>query len=283
MKKTVMEKYARSIGLVFGVYVVVAPGVAHGEDDGSALQAEEKGNVSVAVDPAMPDAEVTRRWLEERAQQVGDELQWPLGGDGRLQVEVSGTLYDYRIEVTVWWRGERLPAQYQATGGECLCDSDEMLDQVGGAVKAGATALAEVAEQERVEEARERARALEAEEKRRAEVKAEADAARAAALAVERPATYRPGKLGNYGIGVASVGAFMAISGSIMVGRGAREPQGTWAERKDFSGPGFAVLGIGAAALVGGVSVVVVDVVRCRRKPDRCGGPVGSQWAREGW
>ncbi len=282
-----MKGNVRSFGFVIGVCIAAVPGIVLGEEGGVVPLLEEKGEggkVSVAIEPTMPDAEATQGWVEERAQQVVEDLQWPSEEEGRLLVRISGTPYDYGIEVSAWWRGELLPAKYQPQGSECECDSDAMLDQVGEAVRAGATALAEVAEQERLDEARERAREV-AEKRKAAEAKAKAkakaDVARAAALEAERPVPYRPGRLGSYGVGIGSVGALMAISGSIMAARGNPEPEGAWRERRDISGAGLAVLGVGSAVLIGGFSAVIVDAVRCRRKPARCNGVEGKgRWAQ---
>ena len=40
---------------------------------------------------------------------------------------------------------------------------------------------------------------------------------------------------------------------------------------RNWTNPGLAVLGIGATAMVGGLTVLAIDVVRCHRDASRCG------------
>jgi hypothetical protein len=77
--------------------------------------------------------------------------------------------------------------------------------------------------------------------------------------------------MGGAGIGVAVLGAAGVATGIAFVLRGEEYDRDDGIRRlgRDFRTPGYAALGAGAALLVAGVTLVVLDQVRLRRKQER--------------
>jgi len=257
-------------GRLLGVGLSVAGALAGGDaraastmgleaaEPGLAVAAASSEGVEIVVDPAVLDAEMTRGWIEERATKVIGELEDPLGEGDLIRVVLRGAPFDYRISLELRRHGRALAAEHQPSEITCDCGSKEMLDRVAEGIEAGARTIAEVAAREREEAAK--AAAWEEAELRRQE--AERDAL------VRAP--YRPTTLGRAGIGVLGGGVVVMISGVIMAVRPEQDVSEQQIVVRDWSSPGYAVIGIGTAAVVGGLTALIVDVVRCRREPSRC-------------
>lgn len=234
-------------------------------EPGLAASAASIEGVEIVVDPEVLDAEMTRVWIEERATKVIGELEHPLEEEDLIRVVVRGAPFDYRISLELRRHGRALAAEHQPAEIMCDCGSDEMLDRIGEGIEAGARTLAEVAGQERAAAAA--AAAREEAERRRQEAEREALV----------QASYRPTTLGRAGIGVLGSGVVVMTSGVVMAVQPRREVSEQQIVRREWSSSGYAVIGIGTAAVVGGLTVLIVDIVRCRREPSRCAPPPGAR------
>lgn len=235
------------------------------------------GGVEVKVDPTASDAETTRGWVESRAATVLAELERPLDEGSLVRIVVRGGAFDYRIKLVLLRNGTWLAPEHQPQEIVCACGSKEMLEQVAAAIEAGAGALSEAVEREREAAAKAEAEAAaREEEERRRRHEAEL-----AATEQQQRAPYKPSVLGRAGIGMLGAGGVLTISGVIMYSQPPQRVNEWDAHEREWANPGAVVLGIGATAMVAGLTVLIVDVVRCRRDRARCGAPT-TAWASDG-
>lgn len=217
--------------------------------------------IEVKVEESFSNAETTGRWIEERATKALDALEPGLEAGDVIHILVRGGAFDYRISLVLLRQGEPLPAERQPGELECACGSDEMLERVAEAIEAGVRVLGEAAEQERKDAA--------AEEARRQELWRKEN---------ERPVPsepeqtkYRPSKLGRMGIGLLATGGAVVLSGIIMTSQPPQSAYRWQSSDRDWSATGVTVIGIGATAVLAGLTALIVDVVRCRRDRTSCG------------
>lgn len=234
-----------------------------------------KGGVEVTVDSSVTNSATTRTWVEERAARALGALEPPLTPGDLIRIDVGGGPFDYRIALMLLRQGVALSAEDQPEEIACACGSDEMLETVAKAIEAGAHTLAEATKREREE-------AAAAEQQRREEELQRKEAERKR-QEVERTAGYRPSKLGRGGIGLIGVGVLVVITGGIIAAQGTQPVSGAYAYslRRDYSSPGRAVIGAGAAVVTAGITMLVVDRVRCQRSPNRCGTAAGAWMSRD--
>lgn len=263
-----------ALGLGLGPGHVAARGVGGAERERSEPQvaasevAEPASSerLRVEVDPALDDASRLPGWIAERSAGSVEGLEAKAGRGAWVRVEVGGETYEYRVTVT--------PMRGDSVVGEavepivCSCTSKELLERVD-------------------EEVRRVVEAFEPEPPR--EPVAEGDP-EPSPVTTELPATRRRLPpltwVGKTGVALVVVGGAGAIAGAVMVGvnRGKPLSDGYGYLARDFRNPtGFVLLGVGGALLVGGVVPLVLDLTRCRRKPEApgCGGSAraGARWS----
>lgn len=73
------------------------------------------------------------------------------------------------------------------------------------------------------------------------------------------------GPLGQIGVASIVVGGAVVITGAAFIGVGTTRPEVDPTQLRDWRPPGYALLGVGAAALVTGVALLVVDRKRSRK------------------
>lgn len=263
-----------AMGLMSDARTVGAVGIAAAGPSAAAAGSE---GVVVEVDSSVPETEMIRGWVEDRAAKVVRGLDEPLEAGASIWIGVGGAPYDYRISVVLVRDGEGLAAEHQPAEIACACGSDEMLEKVGEAIASGARTLGQVVAREREEVAKAEAEAAVREQER---LRLEAEAAGRVSGQRER---YRPSRFGRAGIGVLGVGGAVMLSGIVMAAQEDQKLAGNPIFSRVWSTPGYTVLGIGAAVAVGGLSVLIVDVVRCRRDRARCGNAAAwmgeARWA----
>lgn len=235
-----------------------------------------KGGVEVTVDSSVTNSATTRSWVEERAARALGALEHPLTPGDLIRIDVGGGPFDYRIAFTLLRQGVALSANDQPEEIACACGSDEMLETVAKSIEAGARTLAEATKREREE-------AAAAAERQRREEELQRQEAERKRQEAERTAGYRPSKLGRGGIGLIGVGGLVVITGGIIAAQGAQPASSAYAYsfRRDYSSPGRAVIGVGAAVVTAGITMLVVDAVRCRRSSNRCGTAAGAWMSRD--
>jgi len=254
-----------ALALVVGLGLASGRAWAHAPEEPAA--AATTNGVEVTVEASFTNGATVLGWIEERAARTLEALEPKLADGDRIRIIVRGGAYDYRISLELLRRGTVLPAAHQPSEIACACSSDEMLDTVAKGIEAAVRTLDELAKQERAEAEAAAERRRREEEQRRQEAERKRQEA-------ERAAGYRPSKLGRTGIGIFGLGGLVVVTGGIIA---ARPPQ----TQNDRGSLGYGVLATGVAAAVSGLTVLLVDVVRCRRNPSRCGDSPTSWMTRD--
>ena len=270
---------ARLVSTMLGAGLVLVSGTAWGSSrvgpvaSAPATASTPKRGIEVEVDAAMTNAATTRGWVEERAARALEALEPPLAAGDLVRIAVRGGPFDYRISLVLLRDGTPLAAEDQPGETECACNSDEMLEAVAAAIEDAARKLAEVAERELEAEAEaQRRREAEGEDARRREEERKRREAETAG--------YRPSKLGYAGVGTFCTGTALTIGGIVMMRQRPQLVNQWQVNNRDWTIPGRALLGIGVTAMTTGLTILIVDAVRCRRDRSRCG-PTTTAWMPE--
>lgn len=232
-----------------------------------ATSAEATSTEAAALDPlgqglvvkvadSLPEHELVRGWIEDRGYAALGRSGRALVGSDLIRVAVKGGPFDYRISLQVRRNGNDLAEQPEPL--VCACGSDEMLKLVGQAIGAAAEQLAVAVEAEREAERAAVAARSEAECRQR-----EDEAVSAAVKAANEQRRYRPTALGAGGLVSLGLGAGL-FAGGLGLTEQVPGSAALW------SGGAKAMVGIGSVALLGGLTMLVVDVARCKRGSDRC-------------
>jgi hypothetical protein len=226
----------------------------------------------VRVADEVPDAEVIHKWIEQRGHEVLGERRALLEVRDLIRVAVRGGPYDYRITLQVRRDGRDLPDQPDPV--ICECGSDEMLVRIGEAIDVAADRLVVAAAQERRAEEMKRKGTERQAAQRRAELAAiELEDGRAHVSSrrrggdAARSHRYRSTPLGVAGIALLSTGAALLVGGIGITAADGSNERG--------SPGGLAMIGIGSTSWLTGMTMLVVDIARCRRDPSKCDAPRG--------
>jgi hypothetical protein len=254
-----------TLGLVLASWLVSATSFAAPAAGGgiSSEEAEVPGPSAVPglriwIEPTVPEGERIRGWVEERARAVLTERMRPIEPEDVIRVAVRGGPYDYRIHIALV-RNKRL-LEEQMDVLVCECGSDEMLVRVGEAIRAGAERIEQAADVERAAAAQ-----IAAEE--------HAEWRRQEHDPPDAPSkTWRHSALGVVGVVVAALGVTTFGGGIAMVAVGRAPVRDRSNLQRDWRPPGVAALVVGGTALAAGVTMTVVDLVKCRQEPSpsRC-------------
>lgn len=231
-------------------------------------------SLRVAVAPSIADAPLLTQWLEERNTELGDALALP-GHAQWIDVQIDGATYEYDVNVVAMRDGEPLapssaPIVCECTSGSLLAMLDREISSAVyrlrstpiGARPPEPTPTPTVATPERVS---------------------------SSAGADVRPPRPRLWSISPLGVAGAATGAF----GLIALGAGSAfvvaepHPIDGWSKLdRDLAPLGYATLSVGAAALAGGVAMIVIDALRVRRRsrlavaPTHGRGTVGAIFVR---
>ncbi|MCA9652433.1 MAG: hypothetical protein H6712_11725 [Myxococcales bacterium] len=222
-----------------------------------------EGPVQVEVAAEMIEGELYHGWIHDHAR-TALERRAPLRAGDRISVRLRGFALDYTIEVRAYRPGEEGQPRWTADKG-CKCKLDEMLLEVELLVDRAADELAAVAGAEQ-RAAREEQRLA------RERAEAEAEQARLEEENALRSEPYRPARLGFAGAVATGVGGGMLVTGIALAAKGQGAPTGNdLVAPSDLRPPGFALLGVGLGILSTGVTLLVIDVVRCNKDRLECG------------
>lgn len=212
----------------------------------AAAPSAASGPLRVEIDPSIDDASLLAGWILERDLGVAKEIPLVDGHEQWVAVQVSGATYDYRVSVTPMRDG--LPLD-PAKGPEvCECNSEALLVLLDERIAATVAEL--------------RARPPE----QRSPAEPTHDPFSGQAVVVDHPKRLR--KLGSVGIGVAVLGAGLLSAGIPLMLRQDDFSGGTGATIKTRSTQGYGIgMAVGGGvALVAGVSLLAVDLVRQRQR-----------------
>jgi hypothetical protein len=214
------------------------------------------GSLVVEVDPSNLDPDNLRQWVQDRGAQVLAARAGVLGPEDEIRVHVAGQTFDYRVTVEIRRRGQELSQRPEPL--VCGCNSAELLERLESKIGEAADLLLAAARAEQ---------AVEVEV-----VDGDDEVQEAPTRPTPADRRRRLGRLGIAGVVVAGIGGAAAITGVAMAATGTRSVTTPDYFDRDYRPAGYGFLGVGVTVLAGGLTMVVVDVVRCRRRPDACGG-----------
>jgi len=207
----------------------------------------------VTVDPAIGDAKLIPSWVGERNPDVEKQLDLPEHTQW-LEVEIGGATYAYRVTVQAMRDGD--PVGPATVPVACECNSQELLELVDTEIAKGIAAL-ESNPPEPLEPK------LEPEPEPKPTPVREPDE--------EPKASKRITGLGIGGIVTASFGVLAAGAGVAMVVIKEQPIEPETFLVRDYRPLGYASLSVGATALIAGVTMLVVDLTRCKRSAEARG------------
>lgn len=213
--------------------------------------------VEIADDMESPDA--VRGWVM-RAATTG-LAQADVTGDTPTQrellIRVSGEVLDYSIAIGVVPRGS---ATGELRTVPCKCSDQQLIERVTAEAKARAVELREP---------------LDATPPPLAP-QTPAPTTEPSPPAADTTADRRVGALGGAGIGLALAGVAGVVAGGVLLGKGVERRVSADAPERgtgiDNRKPGIAITAVGAAILLSGIAMIVVDQKRLKRRRTRAVG-----------
>lgn len=234
----------------------------------SAGSAAARGPLRVTVEPRIEDATLIPRWIAERSATTVGRLEESASREESIEVRIGGETYAYRIEVQAMRAGKPVGVAREAI--PCECTSEEMLALVEREVSRAVEEL----EQPVIDEP----------ESTDPEPAPSEPSNGKEPVRAEPP----PRWLLPTGAALTAVGGAGLVAGVVMIAVGEQpiRTEGIQIVRgRDWRNPaGYVALGVGAGALAGGVAMLVLHHLGCKRAPGSCGGEASSHApARRAW
>lgn len=216
---------------------------------------DSSGLLRIEVASTIDDENLLPGWISSRNRDLAAEIPAIEGHDQWIAVEITGATYDYRVSVVAMRDGE--PVGPTSEPIECVCNSEKLLALID----------------DRIDDAIAEFRAAKAADTR--VLPPEPEPTPPGPVLVPQPevdggGTGRRGPLGALGytgiaVGVLGIGA---LGAGIPLALRPDEPRGNppMLERHSTHSPGIALAISGGAALVTGITLLVVDRVRPRRR-----------------
>jgi hypothetical protein len=221
----------------------------HHPDDSSAL-------LRIEVAPTIDDESLLPGWINSRNHDLAAEIPSVEGHDQWIAIEITGATYDYRVSVVAVRDGK--PVGPASEPAECVCNSEKLLALVDDRIDEA------VAELRVAKLANATTPPLEPEPIPPGPVIVpEPEVVDDEGMGRRRPV----GALGYTGIAVSILGAG-ALGAGIPLALRPDGPRGTppTLERYSTHSPGIALAVGGGVALATGVTLLIVDRVRQRRR-----------------
>lgn len=251
-------RVCRPVGLGVGLLLALASAPAGAlaptsPPANATAPAAQAKRLRVKVAPAIVDANVIPGWIADRNPRLDEQVPTLAGHEQWIAVEINGDTYDYRVVVNAMRDGA--PVGPAAEVARCECNTEKLLDLVD----------------ERIAAAVERLRSTPLEEpppEPQAEPEPEPVTTPSAPPPERRPIS----GLGIGGIATAVASAGLLGGGIAMVVAEPKNVPDFYSRERTWKPPGIAALAVGGAALAAGVSMLVVDVIQCRKAdaPTRC-------------
>lgn len=214
------------------------------------------GALRVEVAESIEDAELFPGWIAERQPDLAVRLADAPGRERWIRVELAGEYLDFRFRVVPMRDGQVVGEEGEWV--ECPCSLADLMVELGTHIDGAVQRLREPVEPKPA--------AAEPEPTGEPEPEPEPTESLRVPTVEHRPISW----LGWTGVGMGSLGVVGGITGGVLVAMGERVPSDYQHLQRDFRSPGVGVLVGGGVALVGGVTMLVVDLVQCKREHSRC-------------
>jgi len=182
-------------------------------------------------------------WVRERHHELEDELLLP-GHEQWIAIKIAGATYDYEVTVIPMRDGAPIGAAFAPI--PCECNSEALLELIDVEVADAAEEL--------------RSTPLAPLHPIEPDPRLEASDSLGEPSHEASMSTLSVGGVGVATFGVVSLGGGIA---ALLVGE--QKINGHSKFRRNFSPLGVGALSVGGAAVLGGMTMVIVDLVRCRR------------------
>lgn len=251
----VIRRRPRLLALPFVLAIITSPAVASAGRLAESMPVATKpaatpnvasGPLRIEIDRTIDDANLLSGWILERDLGVTKEIPLVEGHEQWVAVQIGGATYEYRVSVTPMRDGAPLDP---AKGPEvCECNSEALLILLDERIAAAAAEL----------------RARPPDESHEPESTHDPFGNE---TVVDEPRR-RVRTLGSVGIGVAVLGAGLLSAGIPLMLRDDEFHGGAWQApaTRSTHGYGIGMAVGGGVALVAGVSLLAVDLVRQRQR-----------------
>lgn len=262
-----MLMMCRSTRLAWGVLLALAcPGAHAGmlapEDAAASSARAEDDILRVSVAPEIVDASLIPGWIDQRNQRLEEQVPRLEGHQQWIAVNVAGGTYDYRVTVTPMRDG--VAVGFVPPPATCACTSEKLLalvdEQIARAIEQLQTAPLQEQEQEPTTVPPPVAPPIEAQSTSEPPPSSPA------------PKRRRISGLGAAGAVATGLGASAVVGGIVMTGLGRANLTDAIDAERNWRFPGVVTLAVGGAVLATGVSMLVADIIQCRKAdtPRRC-------------
>ncbi len=205
--------------------------------------------LDITVDPAIDDAAQVRDWIEkdgtavlqQRAvESTATENAWRIG------IAVSGSTYDYEVQLQLERAGAPLADQPAPFG--CECNNEQLIEKIGEAIGAAVDTLQREPESTPPPTPKQ----VDAPPKDDRDLQPE-----------RKPL----GPMGITGAVLIPIGVAGVIAGGVLIGRGeVIEGEGVDQESTDYRPAGIGLVAGAGAVVVTGIALLVADRVSARRR-----------------
>lgn len=261
LASSIVDRSRRLVALLVGGALLLAaapaqasPGAAPAEQASAPARAPSSV-LRVQVAPAVADAELIPGWIAERNPRLAEEVPALAGHEQWIEIVLAGETYDYRVIVTAMRDGAVVGPSAELV--RCECTSEQLLARLDDEI----------------------ARAVD----RLQAPPPEPEPTPAPRATAPTPTTPTPSErldpprraisgLGTVGIVATALGVAGVASGAAMMALHPKPPRGSTALDGAWGWPGELTLVTSGTVLVAGVSMLVADVVQCRKAsaPRRC-------------
>lgn len=229
----------------------------------------------IEVSSTVPRADALRKLMEASGNALLAGLNEPLAADEQVLVQVEGEQYDYRARVSAIRGGVVL---YDGEPIACQCSNTELNERVDAEIGQAAECLAEISQTHDEPVVTEPQEPVGATKPAFVATMQERSDHASPSPAVPEWRPQQPVRQQTRRLKVAGVATLIAGSAVLLAGTGMLGIQSTelsknnhWPEyERDWRLPGFAIGGAGLAAMIAGGSLMIVDEIRCRRRPASC-------------
>lgn len=235
---------------------------------------DSSDQLTIAVNPTVPRADNIRQALEASGRTLLTSTNRPLAGGDRIIVQVSGEQYDYRIQTLA----TRHELEVDEETMICKCSDTELNESVDAEISRAAKLLGDTpvkAEGPSTPRKPEQgpvpklpSRQLVPTPENSPEPVGPIPHA-TAPEPMQQEHTARQTRIASVATLIA--GSALLFAGAGMMGAGSSELLDDWPlYERNWRPLGFTLGGLGLAGMAVGGSLLIVDDIRCRRRPDSC-------------
>jgi hypothetical protein len=237
--------------------LAVAPASTPGEVAAPTMAPSSTGPLRVTVAPAIGDASLIPGWIAERNPGLAEKVPSREGHEQWIEVDISGDTYDYRVRVKAMRNGAEVEPAAELVA--CDCNNEKLFELVDEHIAKAVERLEPVAPQEPGPT-------------NPAERGPDSTTTLPDSTTTPEGERRRISALGIGGIATGGLGFGGLVGGTVMVLLKPQPVRGRESLARNYDVPGIAALAVGGTVLAAGMTMLVVDIIQCRKPdaPPRC-------------